>query len=186
MTMKFWTARAALFALAAAITAPAVGGTLPPIMLVTKLGYLEARPDMFKSPYDATRQQSPNGFYAASGDFDGDGKADEARLLIDRAGKNAVLVIVIDHGPNIKTYGFDKMKATQLGSLGIKVAPPGTYRLANPAGGVTTKTIGTPAVMMFRYGGAARLYTFAKDDFIATDILVDWPAPAQATPAQKG
>ena len=142
MTMKFWTVRAALFALAAAITAPAVGGTLPPIMLVTKLGYLEARPDMFKSPYDATRQQSPNGFYAASGDFDGDGKADEARLLIDRAGKNAVLVIVIDHGPNIKTYGFDKMKATQLGSLGIKVAPPGTYRLANPAGGVTTKTIG--------------------------------------------
>ena len=58
-----------------------------------------------------------------------------------------------------------------LGNVGIKLAPPGNYTLAKPAGAVTTKTVGTDAVMLFRFGGAARIYTFNGEDFTGTDVV---------------
>ncbi len=156
---------------AAGLCAPTVAGDLPPIALVTQLGYLEARPDMFKSPSSDARAASPSGFYAVSGDFDGDGRTDEARILIKKNGHDGMMVAVIDRGYNIKTYGFEKMKSTMIGNIGIKLAPAGTYTLAKPENGATTKTIGRDAIMMFRFGGAARLYTFSGDDFVSTDIV---------------
>ena len=166
-----WLATASAALLAAGLAAPLLAGDLPPIALTTQLGYLEARPDMFRSPNDAVRAASPNGYFAVSGDFDGDGRTDEARILIKKNGKEGMMVAVIDRGHNIKTYGFEKMKATMLGNIGIKLAPAGTYTLAAPQGGVTTKTIGRDAIMMFRFGGAARLYTWSDDDFVSVDVV---------------
>ncbi len=185
MTRSLWinTMLAAAVALA---PIAAIAADMPQMMLTTKLGWVEAKPDMFRSPNDAMRAMSPSGFYAATGDFDGDGKADEARMLINRDGKQAMLVIVLKQ-PNYKmrTFGFTPMKASLLGVIGIKVAVPGTYTLARPEGGVTTKSIGNPGLIMFRYGGAARLYTFAGDDFITTDIVDNDPVTlASAEPAK--
>jgi len=73
------------------------------------------------------RKQSPTRFAVARGDFDGDGKPDEARLMLSRAGKRLALVVRLSTGGERVIEEWDRRA---LKRHGVVTLPPGRYRTA--------------------------------------------------------
>lgn len=75
------------------------------------------------------RADDPTHYLTLTGDFDGDGKPDEARLLVRGDGKAfALFVKLAAHDTAIKLDEFPKIK--MLPSIGIKRVTPATYPTA--------------------------------------------------------
>jgi len=75
------------------------------------------------------RQDDPARYLVMIGDFDGDGKPDEARLMVRGDGKAyALLVKLAAHDAPIKLDEFPNMK--KLPSIGIKRVAPAEYPTA--------------------------------------------------------
>jgi hypothetical protein len=116
----------------AALTGSSVkAGDFPKTALVS-MGYEEAAPaDFAATPGYQKRLADPSGFLAVSADFNGDGKMDEARLLINRDWDEAFIVVTI-MTVDLDTYVLDKMPLAQAARVGIRPAQsaPGSQKEA--------------------------------------------------------
>jgi len=73
------------------------------------------------------RQEDPTHYVVARGDFDGDGKPDEARLMVSYDGKRSALIATLS------SSGERVIAEWETGSLnrfGIVTLPPGRYKTA--------------------------------------------------------
>jgi hypothetical protein len=116
-------------------------GPLPPIAFLS-IGFREARlSDFSRSPYAVRRHEDPTGFLALTADFNGDGRPDEARLLITQARQIAYVVAVIQTN-QVDTYVLSSYSLADAEKIGVRAAPPkpGSSRV-----GITVFDIGSGA-----------------------------------------
>ncbi|MBI3514913.1 MAG: hypothetical protein HY060_12750, partial [Proteobacteria bacterium] len=92
-------------------------------------GWRLPRPDELSSPHDIVqwRDDSPDREAVARGDFDGDGRQDEARLLVSADGKKYALFVLLGSGRAVRLVIDD---VDGLSIMGIAALPPGRHRTA--------------------------------------------------------
>jgi hypothetical protein len=73
------------------------------------------------------RQRSDARFVFARGDFDGDGRPDEARLMLSQDGERLAIVVRLSGSDERIIYQDAKAKEHGLAGMGIQVLPPGRY-----------------------------------------------------------
>jgi hypothetical protein len=95
------------------------------------------------------RDEDPDRYLVARGDFDGDGRDDHARLLVSADGKTYALFIFWASG---SVTQLDSMDAGFLEVLGIKTLPPGRYRTVCGKGYRACEK-GEPETLDLRYPG---------------------------------
>jgi hypothetical protein len=107
------------------------------------------------------RKEDPNFYIKAKADFDGDGKEDEARLLInDKENKMGLFVELSSRpGKTMKLDEFDDKSWIEV--MGIMVAKPGKYKTACGKGYVDCQKgepqelhLKLPAIDYFKEGSA--------------------------------
>jgi hypothetical protein len=77
------------------VATAALGAQLPPIACLS-MGFKEATmADLAAGPRVSARRADPNSYLSVTADFNGDGKADEARILLNEQRKVAYVVAVI-------------------------------------------------------------------------------------------
>jgi hypothetical protein len=113
-----------LFLAAAAVTAaPATADPLPHANL-NLAGFREATlADFDGTPGAAARRADPNGLLAASGDFNGDGRTDEARILLNEAEGSAYVVAAIATAGEAETHLLLSMTLSEAADVAIRLAP---------------------------------------------------------------
>lgn len=95
------------------------------------------------------RRESPEDAAVARGDFDGDGKEDEARLLVSSDGKNYGLFVFLASGPTVQ---LDSMEVGWLEVMGIETLPPGKHPTVCGKGYRDCQT-GEPPILDLRLPG---------------------------------
>jgi len=115
----------------------------------------------------AWRSGSSHRYLAIRADFDGDGRTDEAKLLVTTAGPGAALVVLLGgsgQGPIILER-FDD--ALWLDVMGIDLVKPGQYRTACGKGYWKCETgepevlvLDRPAIDLFKEGSANSYFFF--------------------------
>jgi hypothetical protein len=108
------------------------------------------------------RKEDPNFYISAKADFDGDGKEDEARLLInDKENKMGLFVTLSsqNRGNPLLLEAIADKRTIEV--MGIEVAKPGTYKTACGKGYWACKKgepselkLTNPAIDFFRFGSA--------------------------------
>jgi hypothetical protein len=96
------------------------------------------------------RKEDPNFYIKAKADFDGDGKEDEALLLIsDKENKMGLFVTLSSHKMvhPLLLEAIDDKRTIEV--MGIEVAKPGTYKTACGKGYWTCEK-GEPAVLKLK------------------------------------
>jgi hypothetical protein len=74
------------------------------------------------------RSRSDRGFLVARGDFDGDGKMDEASLVLSKDGRHLALVVALSASrERVLSLGEGDRPLLR---MGIVTVPPGRYRTA--------------------------------------------------------
>jgi hypothetical protein len=132
--------------LAAALLAPPALAQTP---FVIPAGWERpAVSDLGPNSYDFKLRKGPDLELVARGDFDGDGKADQAELLVNR--KAGVFSLFIHLATEAAPRELPEGKLTGIGGTGIRTLKPGTYDTICgrhvpigpdcPAAKVTTKT----------------------------------------------
>ena len=107
------------------------------------------------------RKEDPNLYVAAKADFDGDGKEDVARLLInDKENKMGLFVALSSEKRAVPLLleALDNKQAIEV--MGIKVAKPGTYKTACGKGYWVCEK-GEPRVLRLKYP-ALDIFSFEK------------------------
>jgi hypothetical protein len=100
------------------------------------IGYVEARlSDFVGTAGYEKRLSDPTGFLAASGDFRGDGRTDQA-LLLRNPERGIAYVIVVIVREKIDTYIVKSIPLAEADNIGIRVAGP-----AQPRGSASGLTI---------------------------------------------
>ncbi|HEY7806154.1 MAG TPA: hypothetical protein VIC34_03050 [Croceibacterium sp.] len=100
-----------------------VAGPFPPIAFLS-MGFREARlSDFSRSAYVSRRREDPTAFLSVTADFNGDGRPDEARLLINQARQIAYVVAVIQT-KQVDTYVLASYSLASAEKIGIRAAPP--------------------------------------------------------------
>jgi hypothetical protein len=89
------------------------------------MGFREATmADFTDSPWAARRRTEASGYLAVTADFNGDGKADEARILLNEQRKLAYVVAVIQSPTKVDTYVLSQMALEEAKDIGIALASP--------------------------------------------------------------
>lgn len=100
------------------------GAQLPPIAFLS-MGFKEATiADFASSPQASARRVDPSGYLVVSADFDGDGKVDEARILLNEERRVAYVVVVIQSRFKVDTYVLSHMTQDDAKNVGITLAKP--------------------------------------------------------------
>jgi hypothetical protein len=105
------------------------------VMGVVAVRLAIAAPTGWRSPTPAEvgqswRKDSPHRYLAISADFDGDGKADRAELLVQASGSGAALVVTLARASK-KPMILERLEdASWLDVMGIDVVAPGEYPTA--------------------------------------------------------
>ena len=119
--------RAASFAFVltcALLGSTAQGAELPPIAFLS-MGFKEATmADFASEPEVFARRADPSGYLAVTADFNGDGKVDEARILLNEQRQVAYVVAVIQTVAKIDTYVLSHMPLHDVKNVGIAPAKP--------------------------------------------------------------
>ena len=109
---------------------------LPSIAFLS-IGFREATVTDFKStPQELTRRADESGFLAVTADFDGDGKADEARILLNEKRGVAYVVAVIQSAAKVDTYVLSQMPLPDANNVGITLARPLTGAASRGSAGI--------------------------------------------------
>ena len=106
---------------------PVLANDLPQIAFLG-MGFSEVGiEDLHGTKFYEARQSVPSGFLAASADFNGDGRLDEARILQNAERRIAYVVAVIVTN-QIDTYVLKSFELGELPNVGIDVLnpPPGS------------------------------------------------------------
>jgi hypothetical protein len=89
------------------------------------MGFREATmADFTDSPWAARRRTEAGGYLAVTADFDGDGKADEARILLNDQRRVAYVVAVIQSPAKVDTYVLSQIALHDAKDIGIALANP--------------------------------------------------------------
>jgi hypothetical protein len=111
-----------LAAMAGPWAAMAHAGDFPRTALLGIGFHVATLADFDGTPGQASRQASPDGLLALTGDFNGDGRPDEVRILLnpaeDRAG--VVAAILTDQ---LDTYFLEQTSVAHASDLGLRLAP---------------------------------------------------------------
>jgi hypothetical protein len=78
----------------------------------------------------AWREKSPTRFLVAKGDFDGDGKADIAEVLVDLPGKHFGLFVKLAAAAEWQPLDGGQGDVKDLAEFGISLVKPGKYKTA--------------------------------------------------------
>lgn len=144
--------------LIATVGAVALAGPLPPIAFIS-MGYRElSLGDLKDSSHFVDRKADKNGYLSVSADFNGDGVTDEARILVNAERGDARVVVVIKSPSKVDTYVLEAMPIRDAEDVGIKLGPA-------PSGGQ-----GKASLILFRFGGHAKVNRFDGDEFIASSL----------------
>jgi hypothetical protein len=77
------------------------------------------------------REETPSRFLSATGDFNGDGIPDLARLKVSRKGTGYALVVELSQKPGVfETIKLAEFPMADFPATGIKRVPPGDYPTA--------------------------------------------------------
>ncbi|TZG24628.1 hypothetical protein [Sphingomonas montanisoli] len=142
----------------------ALAGPFPPIAF-TAMGYSEVSIDTLEgTPNFESRRLDPGGFLQVSADFNVDGVIDEARILVNAREQSARVVAVIQSPTKIDTYVLATIPLSAVAKIGIRLAPPASYKLA--CSGCAGQRIVTSraGIVIFEFGGEARLETHPSDN----------------------
>lgn len=97
---------------------------LPRIAFLS-LGFKEATmTDFTATPQARARHADASGYLAVTADFNGDGKADEARILLNEQRKVAYVAAVIQSASKVDTYVLAQMPLKDANNVGITLAKP--------------------------------------------------------------
>ena len=89
------------------------------------MGFREATmADFTNSSWAAMRRRDASGYLAITADFNGDGKADEARILLNEQQKVAYIVAVIQSTDKVDTYVLSQIALEEAKDIGIALANP--------------------------------------------------------------
>ena len=90
-------------------------------------GWRLPKPEEEEFPGDAWRNRDRERYLVVRGDFDGDGKEDQARLLVNSDGTKHALFVFLGSGASVQLIEQD---AETLKAMGIDKLEPGTYTTA--------------------------------------------------------
>lgn len=108
----------------ALLGATAHGAKLPPIAFLS-IGFREATLADFRSDAQrVARRADASGYLAVTTDFNGDGKPDEARILLNQQRNVAYVIAVIQSSAKIDTYVLSQITLQDAQNVGITIAKP--------------------------------------------------------------
>lgn len=139
----------------AATSAPCVAGEMP-FEALQGMGYKQAKAaDFVGTPHFHDRAENPTAWLAVTADFNGDGKDDEARLLLNPNRKIAYVVVTI-LTTKLDTYVLKIIPLADVEDIGIRLGPRVAATDAQPA---------RASLTIFRLDGGADTYTFNGEEF---------------------
>lgn len=139
-------------------------GPFPPIAFM-RMGYSEASMQMLDGTANlARRKLDHSGYLAVSADFNADGKMDEARILVNPDREELRVVAVIQSATKIDTYVLKTLPINALPTLGISLAPAGTYEADCAPCAVKPVVTSRPGIMIFEFDGKAQLKIHPSDN----------------------
>ncbi len=153
-------------------------GILAACVAPPRVGTSTARfPEGWRAPTAAEttqpfRDESPEHYLRAIADFDGDGRADRAVLLVSEASRKMALFVFLTRSGDPETYqlyAFDDPAFIEV--MGIDVAKPGSHRVTcdnddNGRCGPDGKkpvVLNLPAIDSFKEGSASSLFYWKRD-----------------------
>jgi len=129
--------RLSIFIACALISLAAHGAQLPRIAFLS-MGFREATiGDFASSPHAPWRRAGPRAYLAVTADFNEDGEADEARILLNEQRAVAYVVAVIRSPSKVDTYVLSRMSLEGAKNVGITLAKPLTSDELHGRVGVT-------------------------------------------------
>jgi len=162
--------RAAVTALAAAALsggAAAAGAQAPPA------GWRRPPMAALAGPDLALRQSAPDLNLKVSADFDGDGDADSAELLLARDGRTFALFASLASPAGAVQVKLAEGPAEDLPRTGVSLAPPGVYATACGKGAgracdAARLELKLPAISLFTYESGAVYFDWDGGAFART------------------
>lgn len=145
------------------------GAQLPPIAFLS-MGFKEATmADFVSSPQVSMRRADPSGYLAVSTDFNGDGKIDEARVLLNEQRGVAYIVAVIQSPSKVDTYVLSQLPLQDAKNVGIT--------RAEPLGANQSRGLAGVRIFALDSGQGAASY-FDGEEFNTPDTAAASPAKA--------
>lgn len=153
----------------ALMSATTNGAQLPPIAFLS-MGFKEATmADFASSPQASVRGADPSGYLAVSADFDGDGKVDEARVLLNEQRRVAYVIAVIQSPSKVDTYVLSQMALEDVNNVGIALAKPLEADQSRGLSGVKIFALDS---------GQGKASYFDGEDFTTRSTMAALPAKA--------
>ena len=138
------------------ITLAATAGSLP--------GW---RPPRAAEVDQAWRKDNPNRYVWIAADFDGDGHADRAELLVRDPAPGVALVVTLARDTRHPLVLEQSTDVAWLDAMGVDVASPGEYKTACgkgysecQPGEPESLKLGTPAIEFFKVESASSFFVF--------------------------
>ena len=157
-----------------AATLGMITACMPPTPRNAPMSWL---PDGWREPTEAESDQEFRGedsdrYLRAAEDFDGDGRRDQALLLIRKADRAMGLVVFLTRVGDSEAhqlYVFERPGLIE--AMGVRVAQPGYYRILcddddrGPCGedGKNPIALDLPAIDSFKDGSASSLFFWDRD-----------------------
>ena len=119
-------------------------------------------------PGDQWRDDSPERYLVARADFDGDGKPDQAKLLVSADGSTYGLFVFLGSGAGLH---LDSRELSALKGMGIDTIAPGTHETACgkgywacTSGEPERLRLRHPGILYFKTESAASVYFWSVPD----------------------
>jgi len=132
------------------------------------VGWRVPRAEEISLPNDTWRNSSREKYLVVMGDFDGDGREDQARLLVSADGAKYALFVFLGSGASLR---LDYQDANSLKTMGIDRVSPGTHKTACGKGYGDCKTgepeslqLRNPGILYFQSESAASVYFWSVPD----------------------